>query len=126
MAQAANCDMNEVDESYELASVEAVLAGTLALMTGFAQAGSQCPHRPAMAGKLVANIATLRKELKATKHVSVADKTTGRFAPGKGNARPARNAAPGTKRPANTNDVFALMSKGRDDDAMTKAIAEYM
>lgn len=83
-------------------------------------------HVVAHAGKLVGNIATLRKELKATKHVSVADKTTGRFAPGKGNARPARNAAPGTKRPANTNDVFALMSKGRDDDAMTKAIAEYM
>ena len=59
MSMARNCDPNEVDETYELASVEAVLAGTLALMTGFAQAGAQCPHRPAMAGKLVSNFGQL-------------------------------------------------------------------
>ena len=49
----------EADESYELHAVEAVLAGTLALMTGFAQAGPHCPNRSAMAAKLVANLGQL-------------------------------------------------------------------
>lgn len=60
----------EADESYELVAVEAVLAGTMALMTGFAQATPLCPNRPAMAGKLVANLLLLSDHpgLSATMH----------------------------------------------------------
>jgi hypothetical protein len=44
------------DEEYTLPSVEALLAGTLALMTGYAQSARECPHRPLMARKLVCNL----------------------------------------------------------------------
>lgn len=44
------------DEEYTLPSVEALLAGTLALMTGYAQSARECPHRPLMARKLVSNL----------------------------------------------------------------------
>lgn len=44
------------DEEYTLPSVEALLAGTLALMTGYAQSARDCPHRPCMARKLVSNL----------------------------------------------------------------------
>ena len=44
------------DEEYLLPSVDALLAGTLALMTGYAQAADGCPHRPLMARKLVSNL----------------------------------------------------------------------
>ena len=44
------------DEEYTMPSVEALLAGTLALMTGYAQSARECPHRPLMAGKLVSNL----------------------------------------------------------------------
>jgi hypothetical protein len=44
------------DEEYTMPSVEALLAGTLALMTGYAQSARDCPHRPLMAGKLVSNL----------------------------------------------------------------------
>lgn len=51
-------DTKEICEEYELPAVEAVLAGTLALMTGFAQA-----QRPAQRGqmmdKVVSNLALL-------------------------------------------------------------------
>lgn len=44
------------DEEYILPSVEALLAGTLALLTGYAQAAPDCPHRLLMANKLVSNL----------------------------------------------------------------------
>jgi hypothetical protein len=47
------------DEEYTMPSVEALLAGTLALMTGYAQSARECPHRPLMAGKLVSNLLCL-------------------------------------------------------------------
>lgn len=46
------------DEEYTLPSAEALLGGTLALMTGLTQA--QCDqHRELMAHKIVTNLATL-------------------------------------------------------------------
>ena len=54
----ARCETNEASEEYELPAVEAVLAGTLALMTGCAQAG--CPdQRRLMMGRIVSNMALL-------------------------------------------------------------------
>lgn len=47
------------DEEYTLPSVEALLAGTLALMTGYAQSARECEHRPLMARKLVNNLQQL-------------------------------------------------------------------
>ena len=47
---------DHADEEYTLPSVEALLAGTLALMTGYAQSTHECPHRAQMAGKLVTNL----------------------------------------------------------------------
>jgi hypothetical protein len=44
------------DEEYVLPSVDALMAGTLALMTGYAQAAETCAHRPLMAKKLVSNL----------------------------------------------------------------------
>jgi hypothetical protein len=44
------------DEEYVLPSIEALMAGTLALMTGYAQAADTCTHRPLMAKKLVSNL----------------------------------------------------------------------
>lgn len=48
--------IDSADEEYTLPSVEALLAGTLALMTGYAQSARECPHRPLMARKLVSNL----------------------------------------------------------------------
>jgi hypothetical protein len=49
---------NETTEEYELPEVEAVLAGTLALMTACAQA--RCPsQRRLMMGRIVSNMALL-------------------------------------------------------------------
>jgi hypothetical protein len=53
--------IDHADEEYTLPSVEALLAGTLALMTGYAQSAGECPHRPRMAGKLVANLCQLSR-----------------------------------------------------------------
>jgi hypothetical protein len=50
---------DHADEEYTMASVEALLAGTLALMTGYAQSAHECPQRALMAGKLVANLCQL-------------------------------------------------------------------
>jgi hypothetical protein len=47
------------DEEYSLPPVEALLAGTLALMTGYAQRGEGCEIRPLMASKLVRNLTAL-------------------------------------------------------------------
>lgn len=44
------------DEEYLLPSMDALMAGTLALMTGYAQAADTCTHRPLMARKLVSNL----------------------------------------------------------------------
>lgn len=44
------------DEEYLLPSIDALMAGTLALMTGYAQAADTCTHRPLMAKKLVSNL----------------------------------------------------------------------
>ena len=46
-------------EEYALPCVEAVLAGTLALMTGVAQAAPGCPHVGSMAAKIVCNLGVL-------------------------------------------------------------------
>lgn len=44
------------DEEHTLPSVEALMAGTLALLTGYAQSAPDCTHRPLMARKLVSNL----------------------------------------------------------------------
>lgn len=44
------------DDNARLPSVEVLLAGTLALMTGYAQAPSDCPNRRLMARKLTCNL----------------------------------------------------------------------
>ena len=61
-------------EEFLLPQVEALLAGTLALMTGLSQASGQCAHRALMQAKVRANLTelvahpqvsdTLRKVLK--------------------------------------------------------------
>lgn len=54
----ARCETNETSEEYELPTLEAVLAGTLALMTACAQA--RCPdQRRSMMGRIVSNMAML-------------------------------------------------------------------
>lgn len=44
------------DEEYTLPTVEALMAGTMALMTGYAQTAVAGPQRPLMARKLVSNL----------------------------------------------------------------------
>lgn len=44
------------EDGVHLPSVEALTAGTLALMTGYAQAAADCPNRSLMARKLVSNL----------------------------------------------------------------------
>lgn len=45
------------DESgHVLPSVDVLIAGTLALMTGYAQAAPECPNRTLMAKKLISNL----------------------------------------------------------------------
>ena len=43
---------NDTIEEYLLPQIEALLAGTLALMTALAQANAQCTHRELMAAKV--------------------------------------------------------------------------
>lgn len=47
------------DEEYVLPTAEALLAGTLALMTGCAQGGADAGMRELMAGKVVSNLSRL-------------------------------------------------------------------
>lgn len=47
------------DETYSLPSVEALIAGTLALMTGYAQAEAACSRRVLLARKLAVNLGSL-------------------------------------------------------------------
>lgn len=56
---AADHPPEPADEEYTLPCVEALLAGTMALMTGYAQSARDCTHRPHMARKLVANLVCL-------------------------------------------------------------------
>lgn len=60
-----------VDEEYTLPSVEALLTGTLALMTGYAQSARDCPHRPLMARKLVSNLFYLSAHPQLSKPMQV-------------------------------------------------------
>lgn len=57
--QAADQPTDTTDEEYTLPSLEALLAGTLALMTGYAQSARDCSHRTFMARKLVSNLCSL-------------------------------------------------------------------
>ncbi len=52
-------DAIDADEEYTLPGLEALLAGTLALMTGYAQGAPDGAHRTAMAAKLVDNLLCL-------------------------------------------------------------------
>ncbi len=47
------------EEEYVLPCAEALLAGTLALMTAYAQGSPNCCGRPLMAAKLVSNLIRL-------------------------------------------------------------------
>ena len=47
------------DETYTLPSLEALIAGTLALMTGYAHSPEGSGHRPLMARKLVLQLQAL-------------------------------------------------------------------
>ena len=44
------------EEEYVMPSVDALLAGTFALMTGYAQMAPECPNRDLIARKLVSNL----------------------------------------------------------------------
>lgn len=48
-----------IDEEYTLPTVEALLAGTLALLTGYAQSTPDGAHRAAMARKAAAHLGSL-------------------------------------------------------------------
>jgi hypothetical protein len=45
-----------MDEEYTLPSAEALMAGTMALLTGYAQSAPDCANRPLMAKKVVSNL----------------------------------------------------------------------
>ncbi|MFV0681036.1 hypothetical protein [Ottowia sp.] len=49
------------DQEYALSSVEALLAGTLALMTGMMQASPDCANARPMANKIAANLDELAR-----------------------------------------------------------------
>ncbi|WP_353396413.1 hypothetical protein [Hydrogenophaga sp. 5NK40-0174] len=44
------------EEEYLLPSTEALMAGTFALMTGYAQSAESCPNRQLMVRKLISNL----------------------------------------------------------------------
>lgn len=44
------------EEEYVMPSVEALIAGTMALMTAYAQAAPECGHRSLLARKLLSNL----------------------------------------------------------------------
>ncbi len=44
------------EDEYVMPTVEALMAGTLALLTGYAQSAPDCAHRPLMAKKVVSNL----------------------------------------------------------------------
>lgn len=47
---------DQEDEARALPSVDALIAGTFALMTGYAQAPTDCPNRGLIGKKLVSNL----------------------------------------------------------------------
>ena len=49
-------DQELAEEEYTLPTVEALMAGTLALLTGYAQSEPDSSQRPPMAAKLVSNL----------------------------------------------------------------------
>lgn len=57
------------DEEYVLPSVEALMAGTLALMTGYAQAAAGDLHRSLLARKLVSNLFFLSEHPQVSPHM---------------------------------------------------------
>ena len=52
-------EQESADEEYTLPTVEALMAGTLALLTGYAQSEPGSAQRPPMAIKLVSNLRAL-------------------------------------------------------------------
>ena len=59
MTTASRPAATHADEEYVLPCAEALLAGTLALLTACAQASPNCPNRPLMAARLVSNLIRL-------------------------------------------------------------------
>lgn len=59
MTTASSSAETQADEEYELPCAEALLAGTLALMTAYAQGSPDCCGRPQMAAQLVSNLIRL-------------------------------------------------------------------
>lgn len=59
MTTPPNPGATHADEEYVLPCAEALLAGTLALLTACAQGSPDCPNRPLMASKLVSNLIRL-------------------------------------------------------------------
>lgn len=57
------------DEEYVLPSVDALMAGTLALMTGYAQAAEGDPNRSMLARKLVSNLFFLSEHPQVSPHM---------------------------------------------------------
>jgi len=58
-ASATTCCEPSTEEEYVLPCAEALLAGTLALMTAYAQGSPSCHGRPLMAARLVSNLIRL-------------------------------------------------------------------
>jgi hypothetical protein len=57
------------DEDYELPSADALMAGTLALMTGYAQTAPGDDHRCLMARKLVSSLFFLSEHPQVSPHM---------------------------------------------------------
>lgn len=52
----ASTHLAQDEEEYLLPSTEALMAGTFALMTGYAQSAESCPNRQLMVRKLISNL----------------------------------------------------------------------
>ena len=86
-------------EEYLLPQLEALLAGTLALMTGLSQTGERCAHRALMQAKVRANLSELavHPQLSATLR-QVLTQLLGHWgAPAGGDLAPAAQAKPSTR-----------------------------
>lgn len=89
------------DEEYTLPGVEALLAGTLALMTGLAQTAPEAAHQGPMTRKIVENLGLLAEhaQLSPTMRLMLRRlighwQRAGRSAPAGEAAAPRRSAAP--------------------------------
>ena len=67
MSTAKHDAVSDADEEYSMPCAEALLAGTLALMTAYAQ-GCCDSHRDAMVRKIVANLQFLSEQPSLTPH----------------------------------------------------------